>query len=426
MSFTRRTVLAYSSAAVAVPAFPAFGHVNQFCPEDFGAHGDGRADDAIAINACDLAASHAGGTVVFRHTYRVCSQLLISAPWHFENALIFRDWTGTHNAGQKDASATIRGRGNDPLLSFYMDPGPYRPTGVLNNLAITGSGAIRMAHAARVYYDARPDAHATMLYLLCDNFSIEGIIIELGGNDWCICYGGDNFRGDSFSIVANPATTGPHIYEDGFHVLFGQGGRGTTWNIESGDDSIAFANTLNLPISDWRVRMPTVFSYRAFGIKIGAQRLGATAEYGPITQPLENIRVERPRWDSPNGRRSRNGYVRFDASGTRAGIIRNCVVTNGDFQGENNGLPAGMTSGVPAVSLAGPVEDSAIEARIRHPSLWAGLMTAGPSGGGPIRSGFDLTSPDPANWAGGRGVKAIEIRAGRDQWVRGRIANAML
>lgn len=424
MPITRRTMLAYGSAATGILVLPAAARITQFFPEDFGARGDGRTDDAAAINACDLAASKAGGTAVFRQVYRVRSQLLMSAPWRFERAQIVRDWTGRHNAGLKDASATVRGRGNDSLASFYADPGPYRPRSMLERLSITGSGGIRMSRAARAFYDGNPDAHATTLYMLCDNFHIEGVAFELGGNDWCICFGGDDFTGGPFRIEASPTTTGPHIYEDGFHVLFGRGGRGTGWNIESGDDSIAFANTLNQPISDWLVQTPIVFSHRAFGIKIAARRFGATANFGPITQPLQNIRIERPRWAPPNGRSSRNGYVRFDASGTRPGIIRNCSVTGGDFEGENNGLPVSATSGVPAVSMAGPVEDSIIEARVRHASLWAGLMTAGSNGDGPIRSGFDLDSPDPPNWAGARGVEAVDIRAGRHQWIQGSITAA--
>lgn len=423
MHFTRRKVAICGSVAIGAFAFPAMARATQFFPENFGARGDGRADDAEALNACDLAASRAGGTVVLRQVYRVRSQLLMSAPWRFDGGQIVRDWTGKHNAGQKDAGATIRGRGNDALTSFYVDPGPYLPKGVLNGLSITGFGTIRMSGAARTFYDSNPNSHATMLYMLCDNFRLQGITIELGGNDWCVCFGGNDFIGDPFSIKASVTTTGPHIYEDGFHVLFGRRGRGVGWNIESGDDSIAFANTVNQPISDWQVRTPIVFSHKAFGIKIAAQRMGATAAFGRITQPLENIRIEGPRWATPKGRRSRNGYVRFDASGIRSGIIRNCRVTGGDFEGENNGLPAGSDSGVPAVSLAGPVEDSIIEARVRHASMWAGLMT-GPNGDGPVRSGFLLDSPDPPNWTGARGVKAVEIRAGRDQWVRGHITDA--
>ena len=132
-----------------------------------------------------------------------------------------------------------------------------------------------------------------------------------------------------------------------------------------------------------------------------------------------------PRWAPPNGRRSRNGYVRFDASGgSRTGIIRRCSVIGGSFEGANNGLPANMSSGVAALSLAGPVEDCSIEARVRHASHWVALMTTGADGRGPVRSGFDIDSPDRPNWARGKGVGAVAVHGARDYWIEGAIAEA--
>lgn len=422
---TRRQTLILGAAAVTVAIAPAARAQARFYPEDFGAYGDATADDARAINACDLAASAAGATVVFRNRYRVGAQLLMSANWHFEGAEIVRDWTGRHRTDEKDASATIKGRGNDELARFYVNPGPFQPTRALHDLSLSGSGTIRMSEAARAYYDGKRDAHATTLYMLCDNFRIgPGLRFALGGNDWCITYGGNNFRGDGFAIYSQ--TGSAVIYEDGFHVIYGRNGRLSRPTIESGDDCIAFANTWNLPISDWIVDTPVLFSHCAFGIKIASQRLGATASFAPITQPLENIHVTGPVWAPPNGRRSRNGYVRFDASGTRPGIIRNCTVTAGKFEGRNNGLPSGMPTGVAAISFAGPVENSLVQARIRHASLWAAQMSAGSDGRGPIKSGIEIESPDLPNWAkGGRSIQAIDLRgASRDSWISGPIAKA--
>jgi hypothetical protein len=421
---TRRHALMLGAAAFTAVAAPAARAQMRFYPEDFGARGDGVADDAQAINACDLAASAANAAVVFRNLYRVRAQLLMSADWHFEGGEIIRDWTGRHNAGQKDASATVKGRNNDAFANFYADPGPYRPTGVLYGLSITGDGTIRMSQATRAYYDTHRGSHATVLYMLCDDFHIGADLkFALGGNDWCICYGGNGFNGDGFTIFSQTGLA--FLYEDGFHVIFGRNGTLTRPNIESGDDSIAFANNLNQGISSWIVTSPTVFSHRAFGIKIASQRLGTTDGYGPITEALEDIRIVNPRWSSPNGRRSRNGYVRFDASGgSRTGIIRRCSVIGGNFEGAIHGLPANMSSGVAAISMAGPVEDCSIEARVRHASLWVALMTPGSDGRGPVRSGFDLDSPDRPNWARGKGVSAVAVRGARDYWVKGTIAEA--
>jgi len=394
------------TGAVADTAKGQLDKLARFYPENFGAVGNGTvasggANDAAAINACDLAAAAVGGIVVFRNSYRTTSQLLMSANWHFEAGRIIRDWTTTTE--DKDANATIKGRGNDTILSFYVDPGPYVPVGVLDDLALTGRGYIGMSNSARAFYDTNASNRATTLYMLCDNFFLDpGVKLELGGNDWCVTYGGDDAKVTP-NIVPHPLTTGPHIFEDGFHILFGNNGAilpGT--DIESGDDSISFANGQNIGISHWTATAPILWSAHAYAVKIASQRIGGTAAYGAITEAFEHIHVKDFIWKKKDGVKSRNGFVTIECSGGAAqnGIVRNCTVTGGDcLAAQNNGLPTGAASGQAAVILSGPVQDCFIQLKGSHPSqqmAYFGLRSGGTLG--PIRSGMEITCPNAPNW----------------------------
>ncbi|MEM9128324.1 MAG: hypothetical protein AAGA97_01205 [Pseudomonadota bacterium] len=418
---SRRSILELGASALTNPMLSG-SHGGYVSPEEFGAYGDGISDDSKAIEQADLAAASLEVSVLLRGQYRVEGQLKMSASWHFEGGEIIRDWFDSHSTAEKDKSATITGRNNDSYASFYTNKGSYSPVSLLSNLSMTGNGTVRMSDRARKYYDQNPNSHSTNLYMLCNDFRIgDGMRFSLGGNDWCIVYGGSGFVGEPFSIFSQSSKSSG-IYEDGFHVLFGDGGRGWDWSIESGDDSIAFANNLNLPISDWRIFDPYVFSRMAFGIKIASQRLGATSKFEKVTNALENIHIVRPRWWLRHGERSRNGYVRFDASGEKPGIVRNCSVTGGLFAGSNNRLPKGFLSGVAALSFSGPTTDCLVEAEVRHPSLWTVLMTASQNGLGPLRSRMHVRCQDEPNWVGAKGIRAVDLRgAGEGSWVSGSI-----
>lgn len=399
-------------------------------PETYGAVGDGVADDAAAINAADAAALLQGRTVTFRKVYRVASQLLMSTDWRFEGGEIIRDWPGTHTTGDKDESATIKGRGNDALIEFYVAD-KYTPTGVLNGLSLTGRGSIHMSETVRTYYDDNDEYHATTLYMLCDNFQLGGgIRLGLGGRDWCTFLYGDNMRVNDLTIFCE-SEEGAHLFEDGLHIVAGRNGIITACNLESGDDTIALANTWNLPISNWEISDCVVFSHCAQGLKVAGQRAGANigggvTPWGPVTEWLEDIRFTNIRWAAPAGRPSRNGYAAFDAAGISGGLdglVRNVKLVGGDFSlGENNGVPAEHTSdgALPGFRMSGPIEGCVMEGRVRNCGAGAGIMYSSTLGGAPENCGFVLDSPDAPNWTDVT-RRAVELIDTTGCWVDGDI-----
>jgi hypothetical protein len=186
-------------------------------PRDFGAAGNGRADDTAALQAMlDESATRGLVAVVPRGTYR-CTESLRVRPGtqlHLERgARLQKDWAaqpGLVNAFLRNADFAQR----------------------VDGLRITGSGVIGAVDHSRT---------GVVLALYGNDVLIRDITIDTYAGGQAIMYGGDRGRVERVRIRNSAADTGT----GGIRVFAGNDFRGIDCHVESGDDCLQF-----VPIGD--------------------------------------------------------------------------------------------------------------------------------------------------------------------------------
>ncbi|MGY1625146.1 hypothetical protein ACI789_23325 [Geodermatophilus sp. SYSU D00965] len=186
-------------------------------PRDFGAAGNGRADDTAAVQAMlDESAARGLVGVLPRGTYRCTASLLVrpGAQLHLERgARLQKDWAaqpGLVNAFLRNAD--------------FAQPA--------NGVRITGPGSIGAVDHART---------GVVLALYGNDVLLRDFTIDTYAGGQAIMYGGDRGRAERVRIRNSAADTGT----GGIRVFAGNDFRGIGCSVESGDDCLQF-----VPIGD--------------------------------------------------------------------------------------------------------------------------------------------------------------------------------
>jgi Pectate lyase superfamily protein len=184
---------------------------------DFGAVGDGRADDTAAVQAM-LDESAASGLVgvLPRGTYRCTASLLVrpGTQLHLERgARLQKDWAAQPG-----------------LVNAFLRNADFADGA--NGVRITGPGSIGAVDHSRT---------GVVLALYGNDVLLRDFTIDTYAGGQAIMYGGDRGRAERVRIRNSAADTGT----GGIRVFAGNDFRGIGCHVESGDDCLQF-----VPIGD--------------------------------------------------------------------------------------------------------------------------------------------------------------------------------
>jgi len=230
------TMTAGVALAGTVPgAAPAAGTFNV---KTFGAKGDGKANDAAAINKAITAAFDAGGgNVQFPSgTYKVGATIHLKS-----NVLLQLDAGSTISAtgsGYDKAESNANDKYQDYGHSHFNDA-VIRGDNV-TNVGFIGSGTIDGA-GKLVTGDKVGSGKSDKLISItrCDGLTVNGVTLKSGGHFAMITNGCDNIKSDHLTIrTANN--------RDGWNVISAQHVTITNADIQASDDALGFKSDFAL------------------------------------------------------------------------------------------------------------------------------------------------------------------------------------
>jgi Pectate lyase superfamily protein len=186
-------------------------------PADFGAVGDGVADDTAAVQALLDASSASGREARLpAGTYRCTASLLVSTGLDLhleEGARLSKDWAtapGVARAFLRNADFAVRADG----------------------VRVTGPGSIGARDHSRT---------GVVMAVFGDDVRLSDITVSTYAGGQAIVYAGDRGRVDRVRVLDSAVTTGT----GGIRVVGGADFRATACHVESGDDALQF-----VPVGD--------------------------------------------------------------------------------------------------------------------------------------------------------------------------------
>ncbi|HEX6352006.1 glycosyl hydrolase family 28 protein [Actinophytocola sp.] len=229
----RRLISVLALAAGAVIAVPGVANAATFNVRDFGATGNGSANDTPAIQrAIDAASAAGGGTVLFP-----------SGTYQSRNTIHLR----SDITMQLDAGATIRGASNDDYDDAEDNPwDDFQDFGHshfhnamiygdrLNNIAFVGEGVID--GGGHLITGNPDDGEADKIISLtrCNGLNVgDGLTLRRGGHFAMLINGCTNVTSDNLTI--DTASD-----RDGWNVISTTNVRITNADIRANDDALAF------------------------------------------------------------------------------------------------------------------------------------------------------------------------------------------
>jgi len=252
---------------------------------------------------------------------------------HWEGK-VTRNWTTT--ATDKRDKATFRNEHAPASTSYIINPGPFVPSSVNNNITVTGNGKLVLSAAAAAAATGAVFAGPHLAIMACNNQFYGPISLHGGCNEWATILWGDNITFDNIKVRDQV-----EIFEDGIHVLSGDNITGSV-DAESGDDAFAAINNYNLPISNVNVEVKSD-SNKGYAVRIGLNRTGVTAAFGPVTEKAKGINIT----VVGKAGKTRNGLILIQTDSANANydtvekVTINCHLEHGDVGGHDGINPYG-------------------------------------------------------------------------------------
>lgn len=235
--------------------------------------------------ACDAAVAGNFELWVPEGIYRFDTQLVVKGGLKLrmsKRAILLRNFAG--GTGNRYANALIRNE-RCRLNSDYVGTGAvpvhepvYPPPTTDDGIHISG-GRIRPVDSTMI--------GGGVYFTACRDLIIDGLVIERTHLDYAITIGGEGVIVRNCHILGNR-----EVFEDGIHIIEGDGFWIHDNEINSGDDGIALGIGYNVPIRNVVALNNKVASHEGHAFTLYAYRAGVTETFPPPTRRIENVFVD--------------------------------------------------------------------------------------------------------------------------------------
>ena len=223
----------WPSAASAAPGHAAATPV--FNVKSYGATGDGKTNDAGAINKAIVAANKAGGGIVEVPS----GTFVVGSSLHMLSNVTIQLDKGSTLAGTSSGYDKAESNPNDKYQDYghsHFHDAMIWGDG-LTNIGFTGSGTINGEGKFATGNPKSGQADKLISLTRCNGLTLDGITIRDGGHFGILTNGCDNITSDHLTISTAAD-------RDGWNVISAQHVKITNINVSSNDDALVFK-------SDW-------------------------------------------------------------------------------------------------------------------------------------------------------------------------------